>query len=139
MILSGPSKAASACLHPVPCYDPEHRELGRHLLEHGQGRILLNRQMRSGTAGALQIRLQHSRTAVGRDFFQMHLLAPTVTESDVSPGSLHVPHPVGVRTKHGHQIALTLNHHHHKRHTDDPTGPPAHHFEADQLIRRNSE
>jgi hypothetical protein len=53
--------------------------LGRHPLELGDRRILVNRQMCSGAGRSLQVRLQYGRAAIWRNFFQVHLLAPAMT------------------------------------------------------------
>lgn len=95
--------------------------------------------MCSSTRRALQVRLQHGRTSIGCNFFQMHLLVPTMMEGDVPPRCSHVLHPARARTEHGHQIAFTGNDSHNERQADAPTGAPARHLEGDQIIGRNPE
>jgi hypothetical protein len=95
--------------------DPEDRELGRHLRKRGEWRILVDRQVRSGTGRALQVRLQHGRTVVGRDLFQAYRLVSAMVEGDATPRYLHVLHPANARPQHGYQIALTGNNNHDER------------------------
>src|SRR3712207_4470723 len=129
----------SACSLHVPRHNPEYGEPGRHLLELGERCILVDRQMRSGSGRSFEVSLQHGRAAICLNLFQAHLLATTMTEGDIAPRSLHVPHPVHFLSEHGHEVALASNENHDERYTDDLARPTAWHLEGDQVIRSDSE
>jgi hypothetical protein len=49
--------------------DPEDWKLGRYLRERCEWRILVKRQVHSGTRRSLQVLLQYGRSVVGCDLF----------------------------------------------------------------------
>src|SRR6266545_3436786 len=112
----------------APRYDPEHWNPRRHLLELGKRRILVNGQMRPRARCPLQVGLQHGRTPVRGHLFKVHLLATSMTESDMATRRLYVSHPVHLLSKHGHQVALTCDDSHDERKTDHVAGSPAPHL-----------
>lgn len=62
--------------------------------------------MRTSARGALEVRFQHRRPALGRDHFQTHVLTPPMPERDVAAGCRYVAHPLRIWAKHGNQVPL---------------------------------
>jgi hypothetical protein len=117
--------------------DLEDRELGCNVLKFGKWRVLVNRHVCPGAGRTLQVRLEHRRPLVYRDFFQVYRLVPAMVEGDVAPCCLHILHPASIRPKHGDQITLTGNDDHDQRQTDGLTGASAGHFKGNEVIWRN--